>query len=67
LRLDTLLRGSEGLNETGNVLTPDEALDKISAALEKAKEEYEEAEAWLRRWYSEARAQGRVTENNEDD
>ena len=40
---------------------------RLSTILEKAKEEYKEAEAWFIRWYSEARAQGRITENDEDD
>ena len=45
-----------GDNETVNVLTLDGASNKISTALEEAKEEYKLVEAWLRRWYSEAKA-----------
>ena len=45
-----------GDNETVNVLTLDGASNKISTALEEAKEEYKLVEAWLRRWYLEAKA-----------
>jgi len=54
-------------NKTGTIITSEVALSKISAALKEAKEEYKEAEAWLRKWYSEAKAQGRITEEDEDD
>lgn len=54
-------------DKTGKDITPEAALSRISAALEEAKEEYKEAEAWLRNWYSEAKAQGRITEEDEDD
>ncbi|KAF9648793.1 histidine phosphotransferase [Thelephora ganbajun] len=53
--------------KTGKILTSDVALSKISAVLKEAKEQYKEAEIWLRKWYSEAKAQGRITEENEDD
>ena len=51
-------------NKAGTNLTPEVALTKISAALTEAKEQYKEAEAWLRKWYSEAKAQGRITEED---
>ena len=54
-------------NKTGKVLTSDVALSKISAVLKEAKEQYKEAEIWLRNWYSEAKAQGRITEEDKDD
>jgi osomolarity two-component system phosphorelay intermediate protein YPD1 len=54
-------------NKTGRVIEPEVALSKISAALKEAKEQYKEAEIWLRNWYSEAKAQGRITEEGEDD
>ena len=54
-------------NKTGKVLTPDVALSKISASLKEAKEEYKVAEIWLKKWYSDAKAQGRITEEDEDD
>jgi len=54
-------------NKTGKVISSEVALAKISAALEDARQEYKEAEIWLKQWYSEAKAQGRITENDEDD
>jgi len=54
-------------HKTGKIVTPEVALSKISIALKEAKEEYKEAEIWLRKWYSEAKAQGRITEEDEDD
>jgi len=54
-------------NKTGKSITPEVALSKIAVSLKEAKEQYKEAEAWLRNWYSEAKAQGRITENDEDD
>jgi len=54
-------------NKTAKNLAPDVALSKISAVLKEAKEEYKEAEIWLRKWYSEAKAQGRITEDDDDD
>ena len=38
----------------GKHLTPEDALTKISAALEEAKEKYEEAKAWLNAWHVES-------------
>lgn len=54
-------------NKTGKPITPEVALSKISVSLKEAKEQYKEAEAWLRKWYSDAKAQGRITEKDEDD
>jgi osomolarity two-component system phosphorelay intermediate protein YPD1 len=54
-------------NDTGKALTLEAALSKISATLKEAKEEFKEAEVWLRKWYEEAKAQGRITEEDEDD
>lgn len=54
-------------DKTGKDITPEVALSRISTALKEAKEQYKEAEAWLRNWYSEAKAQGRITEEDEDD
>ena len=54
-------------NKTGKVLASEVALSRISAALEDAKEQYKEAEIWLKKWYTEAKAQGRITEDAEDD
>lgn len=54
-------------NKTGKALTPEVALSKISICLKDAKEEYQEAEVWLRKWYSDAKAQGRITEEPEED
>jgi len=51
-------------NEAENVPSLDEALGEIPAVLEKAREEYKGTEAWLRRWHSDARARGRITETN---
>lgn len=52
-------------NSTGKALTQEVALSKISVALKEAKEEYKEAEAWLRKWHSDAEAQ--ITKESEDD
>lgn len=54
-------------NKTGKVLTPEVALSKIDIALKEAKEGYKEAEVWLREWYSNAKAQGRISEQPGDD
>lgn len=54
-------------NTTGKDITPEVALSRISAALKEAKEQYKEAEAWLRKWYTDAKAEGRITEEDEDD
>lgn len=54
-------------NKTGKDITSEVALSKISATLKEAKEQYKEAEVWLRKWYSDAKAQGRITEEDEDD
>ena len=48
-------------------LTPDVALTKISTALKEAKEGYKEAETWLRAWYANAEAGGRITEEGKKD
>jgi len=53
-------------NKTGKVITSDVALSKISAVLKEAKEQYKEAEIWLRNWYLKAKAEGRITEDLED-
>jgi HPt (histidine-containing phosphotransfer) domain-containing protein len=53
-------------DKTKKALTPEVALSKISAVLKEAKEQYKEAETWLRKWYLEAKAQGRITEDLED-
>lgn len=47
-------------NKTGKALTSEVALVKIDAALKRAEEEYKEAEVWLRKWHSEAIAEGRM-------
>lgn len=54
-------------NKTGKVIPSEVALSRISAALEDAKEQYKEAEIWLKNWYMKAKAQGRITEDAEDD
>jgi len=54
-------------NKTGKGLTSEVALSKISAALKEAEEQYKEAEIWLKKWYLDAKAQGRITEEPEDD
>ena len=51
-------------DKTGKDITPEVALSRISATLKEAKEQYKEAEAWLRKWYSDAKAQGRITEDD---
>ena len=61
---ESIQRNGTLMDVAGNDLTPDEALAKISAVLEKAKEEYKEAEAWLRKWFSEARARGQIAEDD---
>lgn len=54
-------------NKAGIDIAPEVALSKISAVLKDAKKQYREAEIWLREWYSEAKAQGRITEEDDDD
>jgi osomolarity two-component system phosphorelay intermediate protein YPD1 len=54
-------------NKTGKILTSEVAVSKISAALKEAKEAFKEAEIWLRKWHAEATAEGRITEQPEDD
>lgn len=53
-------------SKTGKTVTPEVAVQKIGAALTEAKAGYEEANAWLRKWYSESKAEGRITEVEED-
>lgn len=48
-------------------LTSDVALSKISATLKEAKEQYKEAETWLRDWHSGTGAQDRITKGDDDD
>ena len=52
-------------NKTGKTITSDVALSKISAVLKEAKEQYKEAEIWLRNWYLKAKAEGRISEDIE--
>jgi len=52
-------------NKTGKNIEPEAALSRISAALKEAEVGYKEAETWLRKWYSEAKAQGRITEGDD--
>jgi hypothetical protein len=54
-------------NKTGKSLTPEVALSKISVALKEAKEEYKEAEIWLRKWYAGVETRCRIAEEHEDD
>lgn len=54
-------------NETGKDLTAEVALAKISVALKEGRAEYKEAEKWLNKWYEDAKAQGRITAEEEDE
>lgn len=53
-------------NGMGKVITPEVALLKIAAALGEAKEQYKEAKAWLEKWFSDAKANGRRGKRSED-
>lgn len=53
-------------SRTGRTVTPEVAVQKIGAALTEAKAGYEEANTWLRKWYLDSKAQGRITEAEED-
>lgn len=53
--------------KTGQDLEPEIALSKISAALEDAREEFKEAEIWLRKWYEKAVEEGRIARKDEDE
>lgn len=58
--------GSLKDNKTGKTLTSDVALSKIETALREAEEQYKEAETWFRKWYSKARAEGRIRDPEDD-
>lgn len=46
-------------NKTGKDLTTKDAVAKISAALEEAQEQYQEAETWLHKWHLRVLAEGK--------
>jgi len=54
-------------DKTGKVIPPDVALSRISISLKEAKEEYREAEVWLRKWHSDVEARCRRTRGDKDD
>jgi HPt (histidine-containing phosphotransfer) domain-containing protein len=54
-------------NKTGKVLTSDLALSKIGVVVEQAEKEYQEAEAWLRKWHSALTDEGQSDKPPKDD